>query len=67
MPERSNEQKLVDLCFSMAMTLHMNQHWLEMQSRDELAEWVAKQLKDGGFPTKPCGISWGVLIEPNFE
>jgi len=28
---------------------------------NEVAEWVADQLKQCGYPTKPCGMSWGVL------
>lgn len=44
--------------------MQMNQNWLDKQSREDVAEWVANQLKECGFPTKPCGASWGVLINP---
>ena len=61
MPERSKEQKLVDICFEMAITLQMNQEWLKKQSREDVADWVADILKKNGFPTTPCGMCWGVL------
>ena len=65
MPERSKEQKLVDICFEIAITLQMNQEWLKKQSREDIGKWVADQLRGCGFPTTPCGMSWGVLTEPN--
>ena len=67
MPEKSKEQHLVDLCFEIAITMQMNQKWLKKQSRDDIGKWVADQLKNCGFPTTPCGSSWGVLTEPNLE
>lgn len=33
------------------------------KSNEEIAEWVAHNLKECGFPTTPCGMSWGVLNE----
>jgi hypothetical protein len=30
---------------------------------DQKAAWVAHQLKFCGFPTRPCGASWGILEE----
>lgn len=63
MAERSKEQQLVDLCFEIAITLQMNQKWLKNQSREDIGNWVAEQLKGCGFPTTPCGASWGVLTD----
>jgi hypothetical protein len=33
------------------------------KSIQEVAEWTAGQLRDCGFPTVPCGMSWGVLVD----
>ena len=29
--------------------------------REKHMEWVADQLRQCGYPTKPMGISWGIL------
>jgi hypothetical protein len=59
----SREQKLIDICFQLVMTLHNHQDFLASKSRDEIAAWVANTYRDCGFPTTPIGSSWGVLIE----
>lgn len=57
----SREQKLIDLCFAVGMHLHIGRkHW-NGKSREDVADWIADQLKSCGFPTKPVGMSWGVL------
>ena len=58
---RTNEQKLVDICFEIALTMKHNSAFFEKQTTDETADWVANQLKQCGFPTIPCGSSWGIL------
>lgn len=63
------EQQLVDLCFSIALLLSEsngkdsegNEITLYKLPVPEKAEWIAKQLAACGFPTHPCGASWGVL------
>ena len=62
MKEKSNEQKLVDICFLIALTMKGNKKLNEM-SNEELAEWVAGQLRGCGFDTEPVGCSWGILKE----
>lgn len=70
---RSNEQKLVDLCFAIGLTLSETRGTdsdgkkleLHKLSVPEKAEWIAQQLADNGFPTTPCGSSWGVLLSEN--
>lgn len=58
----TREQKLVDLCFSLCITLHASKDgWLKDATREEVAEWVHDQLEGCGFPTEPMGVSWGVL------
>ena len=54
------EQKLVDICFEIALTMKGNKK-LNKMSNDDLAKWVADQLDGCGFKTFPCGSSWGVL------
>lgn len=57
----SREQKLIDICFQLVMTLHNHQDFLASKSREEIATWVANTYRDCGFPTTPIGSSWGVL------
>jgi len=59
---REREQKLVDICFQVAMFVQDKRFNFHKMSQEELAEWVAKQLRECGFPTRPMGCSWGVLI-----
>ncbi len=57
----SNEQKLVDICFDIALTIQENPSDFQELSREEMAEYVASQLSKCGFNTSPCGSSWGIL------
>jgi hypothetical protein len=64
----NNERKLIDITFEIAMLMHDKEFRKSFakKSREELAEWVAKQLKGCGFETIPMGSSWGYLREsPN--
>ena len=54
------EQELVDICFSIAFNVRHSEV-LQNMLREDLADWVSRQLDKCGFKTKPCGISWGVL------
>lgn len=63
----TNEQKLVDICFSIALTIKTNKKYFGKLSYEETADWVAKQLDGCGFPTTPCGSSWGILIKDKNE
>lgn len=56
----NNEQKLIDIMFDVAMTMHQNP-WFIDKSQEEVAEWLRGQLKACGFETEPCGASWGIL------
>lgn len=63
MEQEKNEkdkQTLIDIVFETVMIVAKHKSFRKM-SNQELAEWTAKQLKDCGFPTIPCGSSWGVL------
>lgn len=55
------QQKLIDIMFDLVLSAHS---WESFQSKsiNEIAEWVASNLKECGFDTKPIGSSWGVLI-----
>ena len=56
----SSKQELIDIMFQVAMVAAQHLHG---KSNEEIAEWVAKQLRDCGYDTFPCGASWGVLKE----
>lgn len=56
----TREQQLVDIMFEVAITIHTHPSF-RAKTREEVAEWVAHQLKECGFETTPCGASWGVL------
>ena len=56
---KEREQKLIDILFEVAMTL--NSSTFPDMTREELAEWIRRQLKGCGFPTTPIGSSWGIL------
>lgn len=55
------EQKLIDIMFEMALTMHSHSDHFKTQTREQVAEWVAGQLRSCGFDTAPCGSSWAVL------
>lgn len=57
------EQKLIDIMFDIVMTMHDYPKSFENATREQKAEWVAKQLRGCGFDTIPMGSSWGVLVE----
>jgi hypothetical protein len=54
----SREQTLVDIMFQIAMVSAEHMHG---KSSEEIATWVADQLRQCGFDTVPVGASWGVL------
>ena len=56
-----NEQKLIDICFEIGLTIKSTDK-LKAMTHHELAEWIAKQLRECGYDTKPSGSSWGVLV-----
>lgn len=62
--DRLREQKLIDIMFEIAMTLHGNPPWAKNMDRDQLAQWIRHQLDQCGFTTIPMGISWAVLVDP---
>jgi hypothetical protein len=57
------EQKLVDICFSLVLTITHKEHAaiFAAKTNEEKAAWVAEQLRGCGFDTTPCGASWGLL------
>lgn len=59
--ERSDEQKLVDICFELVLVATQNKKFCK-KSDEEKAAWVARQLRLCGFETEPMGASWGVLV-----
>jgi hypothetical protein len=61
----TNEQKLIDIMFSVGIMIHEHRTVFEGRSRKEIAEWIAKQLDECGFKTIQHGDSYGVLVEIN--
>lgn len=61
----SREQQLVDITFQVALMVAecVRKNHIAFQTREDIAAWVADQLKGCGFHTTPCGMSWGVLIK----
>ena len=58
MRQVSREQQLVDIMFQVALMCAERMHG---KSNEEIAEWVARQLRECGFETSPRGASWGML------
>ena len=56
---RNDKQRLIDIMFEIA--IHMQIGSAHFETREACAEWVADQLRKCGYPTRPCGSSWGVL------
>lgn len=52
------EQQLVDIMFETAI---VSAKYMGNRSNEEIAGWVADQLRQCEFHTIPCGMSWGVL------
>lgn len=52
---------MIDIVFEVGMRAHSLQ--IEQASREAVAEWIADQLRQCGFNTRPQGMSWGVLEE----
>lgn len=55
---RSKEQDLIDIMFQVAL---VSAEYMHGKSREEIAAWVAKQLRECGYDTEPIGASWGLL------
>ena len=55
-----DKQKLVDICFQIGLVIKDSKA-LQERSNEYVAAWIAQQLKECGFETRPCGMSWGVL------
>ena len=58
---KSPEQELVDITFSIAIAINNTRDFFKDKNNEEVAEWVARQLRGCGFDTQPMGLSWGVL------
>lgn len=58
---KEQNQKLVDICFELVSSLSYNPIWISTVSHEDTMVWVAKQLRECGFDTRPVGLSWGVL------
>ena len=59
------EQKLIDLCFEIGLMISDPEYKFHEKEVHERAEWIARQLRECGYDTKPLGMSWGVLGQWN--
>lgn len=57
-----NENTLVDIMFQVAMLIHSDKRFDNM-TREELADWIGRQLSECGFKGGPVGMSWYSLRE----
>ena len=46
--------------FTLAMRVR-EEGGMRYHTKEQLAEWIARNLRDLGFDTQPMGSSWGVL------
>jgi hypothetical protein len=53
-------QHLIDIMFEVVSMTNTYPSFKNM-SHEELMGWVARQLRISGYPTRPCGASWGLL------
>lgn len=67
---RSREQKLIDIMFQIGLMIHSPcnregdnkaERWFATASQEDVANWIAEQLRGCGFDTEPVGMSWGKL------
>lgn len=58
----NNEERqlFIDTCFMLVLHATSSQELL-LATQHERAKWVAHNLEQIGYPTKPVGSSWGVL------
>ena len=56
----NNEQQLIDMMFTLGMIMR-DKSGMRHMTREQLAKWIARNLRDCGFDTEPIGSSWGVL------
>jgi len=57
---KSKQQELIDIMFQIGLTIHQYQSFQKM-TKEEVAEWIAEQLRICGFDTEPMGASWAIL------
>lgn len=60
---RTREQALVDMCFSIGITIAEASDYFKDKTKEQVAEWISGQLDQCGFKTIPMGMSWGVLVD----
>ena len=58
---KNREQKLVDIMFQVGLMLSSPLYKMRNLPEEEKAAWIIEQLEVCGFPTYPCGMSWGIL------
>ena len=59
--QETEKQKLIDIMFEVSLVIKNNKY-LSNADNEQVAKWVAKQLKNCGFETQEVGCSWGKLL-----
>lgn len=62
-------QEEVDLIFSITISIHENEWFGERKKprgREEVQEWVVKNLTLRNVYTVPVGMSWGMLTSKEY-
>jgi hypothetical protein len=57
----AREQELINIMFEVSLTINSKRAYFDGKSNEEIAAWVAEQLRGCGFDTQPVGSSWGYL------
>jgi hypothetical protein len=55
------QQEIIDATFQIALVISQKHECFKDKSEEDVAEWVAEQLRNLGFDTHPVGSSWGIL------
>jgi len=57
----TNEQKLIDIMFEIALTIHSHKAF-DTMSKEDVANWIAKQLYKCGYLIEKTRNGW-MLVE----
>ena len=57
-PTEGDIQKLADITFQIGIVASQYMHG---KTTEEVATWIAHQLRECGFPNEPVGSCWGYL------
>lgn len=69
-------QTEINLLYSITLSIHEDEWFAnekgnrgfppKRRDREEVQQWVAEKLGNGGIYTVPVGMSWGVLVDKEY-